>query len=66
MGRGKAARSLKLIAARTILAEVYPAGLHPVCYWFFASGLVRSMSKLETDKMSRQLTDAPERGWIYE
>lgn len=63
MGRGKSARSLELVAAaREILAEIQPATVRAVCYRLFTMGLIASMSKNNTNRVSRQLTDARERG----
>lgn len=65
MPRGKARHSLELIkAARAILAEIQPATVRAVCYRLFTMEIIDSMSKVETNRVSRQLTDARERGWI--
>jgi hypothetical protein len=64
-GRGKAQRSLDLIdAAREILEEIEPATVRAVCYRLFVAGLITSMSKGETAKVSKQLTWAREQGLI--
>lgn len=65
MSRGKSRRSLELIeACLEILREIQPATVRAVCYRLFTMGLIDSMSKNNTNKVSRQLTDARERGWI--
>jgi len=63
--RGKAQHTLRLIeAARRILAEIQPATVRAVCYRLFVEGVIASMAKTETNRVSAQLTDARERGWI--
>jgi hypothetical protein len=65
MPRGKARKSLELIEASIgILEEIQPATVRAVCYRFFTMGLIASMLKRETNKVSRQLTDARENGWL--
>lgn len=65
MGRGKSRRSLDLIdAATTILEEIQPASVRAVCYRLFTLGLIDSMAKGETNKVSTQLTWARENGAI--
>jgi hypothetical protein len=65
MARGKARRSLELIEASIeILREIQPATVRAVAYRLFTRGLIGNMSKTETNKVSRQLTDAREAGWI--
>lgn len=65
MGRGKSRRSLELIEASIeILDEIQPASVRAVCYRLFTCGLIPNMSKNETNKVSRQLTDAREAGQI--
>ncbi len=65
MPRGKARKSLELIEASIgILEEIQPATVRAVCYRFFTMGLIDSMLKCETNKVSRQLTDARENGWL--
>lgn len=65
MGRGKSSKSLKLIAAaRSILEEIQPATVRAVCYRLFVSGVIDSMKKSETNKVSVQLTWARETGAI--
>src|SRR5689334_192626 len=64
-GRGKARKTLDLIhAARGILAEIQPATVRAVCYRLFTMGLIDSMAKAETNKVSTQLTWAREQGII--
>jgi len=65
MGRGKSQRSLDLIdAAYEILDEIQPASVRAVCYQLFNRKLIASMEKSETGRVSKQLTDARERGDI--
>ena len=65
MGRGKSAKSLGLIeAAQMVLEEIQPASVRAVCYRLFTMGVIASMSKAETNKVSRQLTWAREGGLI--
>jgi len=65
MSRGKSRRSLELIEASIeILREIQPATVRAVCYRLFTRGLIDGMSKNNTNKVGRQLTDARERGWI--
>ena len=65
MPRGKARRSLELIEASIeILREIQPATVRAVCYRLFTLGLIDSMSRNNTNKVGRQLTDAREAGWI--
>ncbi len=64
-GRGKSARSLRLIeAARDILEEIQPASVRAVCYQLFNAKLIASMAKGETNRVSTQLRDARETGVI--
>jgi hypothetical protein len=64
-GRGKARRSLSLIeAAATVLAEIQPASVRAVCYRLFTLGLIDSMNKAETNRVSEQLKWAREQGVI--
>ena len=57
MPRGKARRTMALIqASRTILEEIQPASVRAVCYRLFAAGLLDSMRKTETNRVSVQLT----------
>jgi hypothetical protein len=65
MGRGKSQKSLDLIeAAYHILAEIQPASVRAVCYRLFTMGLIDSMAKNETNRVSAQLTYAREQGLI--
>jgi hypothetical protein len=65
MGRGKAQRTLDLIAAALeILAEIQPASIRAVCYRLFTRGLIADMSKNETNRVSTQLTWAREQGHL--
>jgi hypothetical protein len=64
-GRGKSQKSLDLIAAaKEFLADAHPTTIRGVCYRLFVDGVIPSMAKPETDKVSRQLTDAREQGMI--
>jgi hypothetical protein len=63
--RGKSAKSKALIAAaKAYLAEAHPTTVRGVCYYLFTRGVIASMSKNETGKVSKQLTDAREAGAI--
>lgn len=65
MGRGKSRRSLELIEASIeILREIQPATVRAVCYRLFTMGFIDCMSKNETNRVGRQLTDAREAGTI--
>ncbi|HLG59357.1 MAG TPA: hypothetical protein VI485_28720 [Vicinamibacterales bacterium] len=65
MGRGKSHKSLALVdAANTILQEIQPASVRAACYRLFTMGLIDSMSKAETNKVSTQLTWAREQALI--
>ncbi len=65
MPRGKSHQSLELIdAAREILPDIQPATVRAVCYKLFTRDLISSMSKNETNKVSRLLTRAREEGCI--
>ena len=65
MGRGKAQRSLDLIdAAHEILEEIQPASVRAVCYQLFNRGLIESMEKKSTNRVSELLTAAREDGTI--
>ena len=64
-GRGKSRRSLALIdATRAILSEIQPASVRAVCYRLFVLGLISSMAKSETSRVSKQITWAREHGLI--
>ncbi len=61
MGRGKSAQSLALVdAAREILAKIHPTTIRSVCYQLFILGVIKSMAKSETNRVSTQLTWARE------
>ena len=52
-GRGKSQRSMELIeAAKRILAEIQPATVRAVCYRLFVAGLIDSMEKRNTSRVS--------------
>ncbi len=64
-GRGKSQRSLTLVeAARTILEEIQPASVRAVSYRLFTMGLIPSMAKTSTSRVSKQITWAREQGLI--
>ncbi len=57
--RGKAQKTLNLIdAAAQILCEIQPSTVRAVCYRLFTLGMIESMGKSETNKVSRQLVYA--------
>jgi hypothetical protein len=63
MGRGRSARTLRLIeAAEEILEEIQPATVRAVCYRLFTQGLIESMAKTETNRVGHHLTEAREDG----
>ena len=65
MPRGKSQRSWQLIdACSEILAEIQPATVRAVCYRLFIAGLIESMAKTCTNRVSTQLVYARERGLI--
>lgn len=65
MPRGLAHKTTALIeASAAILQEIQPATVRAVCYRLFVQNMIASMSKGETDRVSRALTMARERGWI--
>lgn len=65
MGRGKAEASLQLIAAaKRILEEIQPASVRAVCYRLFIAGLIPSMAKSDTTRVSHQLVYAREQNII--
>ena len=65
MGRGKSQKTLELIdAAWDILDEIQPASVRAVCYRWFTLGIISSMNKNSTNKVSSHLTGARERGII--
>jgi hypothetical protein len=65
MSRGRAQRTLDLVAASyEILTDIHPATVRAVCYKLFVARLIASMAKSETNKISRLLRIARERGEI--
>ncbi len=65
MGRGRSARSKALIArSEEILQEIRPATVRAVCYRLFSEGLIPSMEKSQTNKVSGLLARAREEGTI--
>lgn len=65
MGRGRSQASMALInMSWTILEEIQPATVRAVCYRLFTLGLIASMKKQETNRVSRLLTGAREDGLI--
>ncbi len=65
MGRGRSSKTLALIeASQQILAEEAPTTVRAICYRLFTRGLIKNMSRKETNKVSRILTEARERGEI--
>jgi hypothetical protein len=65
MPRGKAQKTWAVIrAAIEILTEIQPATVRAVCYKLFTQGLLTSMKKTETNRVSTHLTWARERGLI--
>jgi hypothetical protein len=64
-GRGLATKTIALIEASfAILEEIQPATVRAVCYRLFTQRLIASMGKNETDKVSKALTTAREKGMI--
>ena len=64
-GRGKAAKSLQLIAAAVrILEEIQPASVRAVCYRLFVEKLIPNMSKNSTNAVGTQVVYARENGLI--
>lgn len=65
MDAAKSQRSLDLIqAAHDVLQEIQPASIRAVCYRLFTTGVIDSMSKAETNRVSTQLTWAREQELI--
>jgi hypothetical protein len=61
MPRGRTQRTKDLIAAcHAILAEIAPATVRAVCYRLFTMGLLASMAKTNTNKVSTALVAARE------
>lgn len=64
-GRGKAKKTLDLVdAAAAILEDIAPTSVRGVAYKLFTRGLIPSMEKRETDKVSRHLTWARKEGIV--
>lgn len=64
-GRGKSRKNIDLIAAAyRILEEIQPASVRAVCYRLFVEGLIPSMEKANTNRVSVQLVSAREDGVI--
>lgn len=60
-GRGKSKKNLDLIEASiSIFEEIQPATIRACCYRLFTLGLIPSMDKKHTSRVSVQLTDARE------
>jgi hypothetical protein len=65
MPRGKTQQTLDFIdACQDILAEIQPASVRAVAYQLFVRGLLDSMAKTCTNKVSTQLVYAREQGII--
>jgi hypothetical protein len=65
MPRGKTAKSLALIeSCRRILQEIHPATIGAVCYRLFIAGVLESMAKTCTNRVSDQLVYAREHGMV--
>jgi hypothetical protein len=65
VGRGRSADTKRLlIEARRVLEEIQPATVRGVCYKLFSAGLLPSMEKGSTDKMSNLLAREREDGTI--
>jgi hypothetical protein len=63
--RGKSAPTKLLVArAKGILDEQHPHSVRDVCYQLFVNKWLRSMAKLDTDKVSRHLVWARETEFI--
>lgn len=64
-GRGQSDSSIALVnAAYKIARDAHPITVRGIAYKLFVCGYIASMSKNETAKVSRLLTDARERGII--
>ncbi|MFE8032270.1 hypothetical protein [Thiohalocapsa marina] len=64
-GRGKAKATMELIeAAYQIAMDCEPIPVRGICYKLFTMGLIASMAKSQTDKISRHVTWAREQGII--
>jgi hypothetical protein len=65
MPRGRSKATLELIeASQEILAIEAPTTVRAICYRLFTRGLIKNMGRAETNKVSRVLTEARERGEI--
>jgi hypothetical protein len=65
MGRPIAQKTVKLVeASHEILQQIQPCTTRAVCYQLFNRKLIPSMSRKDTNNVSRILTMARERGWI--
>ena len=61
MGRGRSEATYTLLsAARDILETIQPCSVRAVCYQLFTRGLIPSMTKTETNRISALLTRARE------
>ena len=64
-GRGRSQKTLDIIKASiSILEEIQPATVRGVCYRLFTRNLIANMSVGETQKISRILARARERGEV--
>lgn len=64
-GRGKSQKTLALVnAAAAILEQIQPASVRAVCYRLFVDGVIDSMSRANTSRVSRNLVWAREQGII--
>lgn len=65
MPKGLATKTTALIAeAAAVLERLQPMTVRGVCYQLFTRGVIPSMHKNETDRVSRALTAARERGLV--
>jgi hypothetical protein len=65
MPRGKTQEVLVLIdACVDILEQIHPASVRAVCYQLFVRGLLESMAKNCTNRISRHLVYAHEQGIV--
>lgn len=65
MPRGRASQTHFIVeVAHRILKEIQPASVRAVCYQLFTRSLITDMSKNSTNRISRILTGARERGEI--
>lgn len=64
-GRGKSANTVKVTAAAIKIAEeIQPCTVRALCYRLFIAGLIESMAKKNTDKVSKMLVHARESGML--